>query len=277
VVELEGVSCGFDRFCSILDDSPAIVRTLPSYVEIEITGKANGRCVYSPLPLCRRNPDEMSVEQYKDVLDIILDFAGKLHVSISYLGEPLLHPDIRKIIELSLERKDVNLIIETDGIQCTPPVSDFIAGLASDNLSVIFEVDAVLEGTYKMVRDGEIGVVERNIRYLLSKTVRNVYVQFVRMDSNEDEMLKFFDQSESEGAKVIIQKFNSYLGLLPVLSSSDLTPLERMPCWHLQRDLVVFGNGDIPRCKQDINGEILLGNIFTIFTTEHTIPDVKHN
>jgi len=214
------------------------------------------------MALRERQSGEMNTDEYAAVLDKILAFAGGLHVSISYLGEPFLHPNIRGIIERSLDRRDVHLIIETDGIQCTPQVSDFIAGLVSDNLSVIFQLDAVNENTYKGIRDGDLSRAQRNIRYLLSKMGKNVYVQLVRMDSNEDEMLKFFDVWEAEGARVIIQKYNSYLGLLPALSSSDLTPLERMPCWHLQRDIVVFSNGDIPRCKQDINGKILLGNIF---------------
>jgi len=262
IIDRAGAWCSFDKFCIILEDFPAVVRTLPSYAEIEITPEVNGRCLYSPLSLRKKKQREMDAEEYAAVLDKILDFAGGLHVSISYLGEPFLHSDVSEIIKRSLNKKDVHLIIETDGIQCTPQVSDFIAGFATNNLSIIFQVDAVMEDTYNTVRDGSLGRVERNIRYLLSKKRKNVYVQFVRMDSNEDEMLKFFDVWEAEGAKVIIQKYNSYLGVLPALSSSDLTPLERMPCWHLQRDIVVFSNGDIPRCKQDINGKILLGNIF---------------
>jgi len=268
IVEQAGAWCSFEKFCTIVEDSPAVVRTLPSFAEIEITGKTNGRCVYSPANLREIQPGDMKVGEYTDALDKILDFAGGLHVSISYLGEPLLHPAFREIIERSLDRGDVDLIVETDGLQCAPKVSDFLAGLESERLSVIFQVDAVKEETYRTVRDGDFGRAQRNIRYLLSKKRENVYVQFVRMDSNENEMMNFFDVWEAEGAKVIIQKYNSYLEILPALSSSDLTPLERMPCWHLQRDIVVFSNGDIPRCMQDINGKILLGNIFKADITD---------
>ncbi len=262
IVDRAGAWCDFKNFCVILEDSPAVVRTLPAYAEIEITGRTNGRCIYSSVPLCERRTGDMEVSEYADVLDKLLGFTGGLHISISYMGEPLLHRDFHGIIKRSLDRSDIHLIVETDGIQCTPQVSDFLSGLDSDRLSVIFQVDAVSEETYRTVRDGNLGRVERNMRYLLSKKAENVYVQFVRMDGNEDEMLKFFDVWEPEGAQVIVQKYNSYLGLLPALSSSDLTPLERMPCWHLQRDIVVFSSGDIPRCKQDLNGNILLGNIF---------------
>jgi spiro-SPASM protein len=90
----------------------------------------------------------------------------------------------------------------------------------------------------------------------------------VRMDDNENEMLAFYDRWEADGAQIIIQKYNSYCGLLPARSHADLRPLDRQPCWHLMRDLVVLNNGDVPRCKQDINASFLLGNIHNLSVEE---------
>jgi spiro-SPASM protein len=130
-------------------------------------------------------------------------------------------------------------------------------------------VDAIRDETYRKIRGGDLSRVERNLRYLLDKGVDNVYVQMVRMEVNEDEMLEFFEVWEREAKGVIIQKYNSYLNLLPALSDTDLIPLERGKCWHLLRDLVIFWDGKVPRCKQDINGKFLLGNIL-----EDTLSDI---
>ena len=262
VIEKEGADCSFERFCTLVEEEPLILRTRPAYVEVEITNRFNRTCVYLPHDHLKRKQGDMALEQFEDVLDRILSFSDDLYLSFSYLGEPLLHPSFRSLVERTIDRKGVQLIVESDGYLFTPEYSDWAAELHSDALHFIFDVDAVNQETYESIRGGDLRRVERNIRYLLAKQKGRVYVQMVRMDSNEGEMLQFYDQWEKDGAQVIVQKYNRYLDLLPPLSGSDLRPLERQPCWHVQRDLVVFHDGSVPRCKQDINAEFLLGNVF---------------
>jgi spiro-SPASM protein len=261
VIEKEGVECSFERFCALVDEEPLILRSLPAYVEVEITNRVNHPCLYLPHDHLKRKQGDMGFEEFEDILDRIMSFTDDLHLSLSYLGEPLLHASFRPLVERTLGRKGVQLIIESDGFLFTPEYSDWAAELQSDRLHFIFDVDAVNQETYRSIRGGDLRRVERNIRYLLSKQIGRVYVQMVRMDCNEGEMLQFYDQWEKEGAQVIIQKYNTFLDLLPPQSSSDLRPLDRQPCWHLQRDLVVFHDGSVPRCKQDINAEFILGNL----------------
>jgi len=261
IIEKQGAGCTYEQLYEAVKESPALVRTVPSWVEIEITNLTEGKCIYSPLPFLKRERGQMSFEDYKTIFNKVVNFSGSLYISFSLFGEPLLHRDLRRIIEYTAAHREVHLVLETDGKKFTPDFSDYLSGLPSDNLSVIFQVDAVRKETYARFRGDSPGKVERNIRYFLSRQNDNVYVQMVRMDDNEDELLQFFDIWEKEGAQVIIQKYNSYIEYLPPLSGSDLRPLERMPCWHLLRDMVVYINGDVPRCKQDINGRFLLGNL----------------
>ena len=261
IMERAGPRWGFNRLCEILDAEPGIVRTLPAYLEVELVSETGGSCAYSPLPKVTRGRGRMELERYRQILESLVDFTGDLHVSLSLLGEPLLHPDIRRFVEHTVITPGTHLVLETDGMGFEPGFSDFAGALPQDRLSVIFQVDAVSAQTYSGIHQGDLGRVERNVRYYLSRKTGNAYVQLVRMEQNEEEMLRFFDQWEGEGAQVIIQKYNSYLGLLPVQSGPDMSPLERLPCWHLQRDLAVFHDGWIPRCRQDINGAFLLGRL----------------
>jgi spiro-SPASM protein len=261
VVKKLGIACKYEQFCKLIAENPAVLRTVPSYVEIEITNRQSGNCVYSPLTKLTRKTGSMVLSDFKNVIDKLKNFTERCHVALSLWGEPLLHGDINKIIEYSVKDKSTDLILETDGICFDPSFSEFAADLNAENLHIIFEVDAVEPGTYEKIRGGDLNKVERNIRYLLSKGVPNIYVQMVRIEENENEMLKFFDMWEKEGAKPIIQKYNSYAGILPDLIKYDLSPLERMPCWHVQRDMVVLHDGSVPRCKQDINCLFPLGNL----------------
>lgn len=261
VIERGGTECTYERFCSLVDEEPGILRSLPSFVEVEVTNRTNGPCAYLPHAGLERDRGDMGLETYRNIFDRLSSFTDEFYMAFSNMGEPVLHPDIKGFIEYTLENSGVNLILESDGYLITPDFADYVAGLNSDNLSVIFDVDAVQEDTYRKIRGGDLRRVERNVRYLLSKGLKNVYVQMVRMDENEGEMLQFYDQWDSDGAQVIIQKYNTYLGILPERSQADLRPLDRQPCWHLMRDLVVLQNGDVPRCKQDFNASFLLGNL----------------
>jgi spiro-SPASM protein len=261
LLERAGPGWGFDRLCEILDAEPVIPRTLPAYLEVELTSETAGACAYSPLPGVTRAGGRMDPDRYRAILEGMVDFAGDLHVSLSLMGEPPLHPDIRRIMEHTVSRGDVHLVLETDGEKFDPGFTDFACTLPPDRFSVIFQVDAVTPRTFSLIHQGDLGRVERNVRYYLSRDRGNAYVQLVRMDCNEEEMIAFFDQWEGEGAQVIIQKYNSYLGLLPGQGSPDMSPLERLPCWHLQRDVAVFHDGLVPRCRQDVNGAYPLGRL----------------
>jgi spiro-SPASM protein len=261
VVERGGVDCGYDYFCDLLEKEPLLRRTLPAYVEVEMSGRVNHDCPYLPLDFIKRDRTDMEFERYRDILERLESFTDDLYVSLSFLGEPLLHDDIRRFVEHTVGIGGFRLILETDGQLLTPDFADWLASLQSENLYIVVDVDAVQESTYRSIWGGDLRRVERNIRYLLSRQFRNLYVQMVRVDDTEREILQFYDQWEKEGAQVIIQKYNSFLGLLPQISGSDLRPLERQPCWHLLRDLVILHNGDVPRCKQDINAEFPLGNL----------------
>ncbi|MBN2322603.1 MAG: spiro-SPASM protein [Spirochaetes bacterium] len=263
VAERAGFECGFEDIRRLLHEQPETFRSLPSYVEIEITRETSSGSVYSPLPAIQRPSGSMPYDGFKTALDRVLDFTGGVHLALSLYGDPLMHADIRRIVEYAVGCRDVELILETDGTRFLPEFSDWIYGLGAPNLHIIFEVDAVSEAVYRRVRNADLNTIERNIRYLLDKGMTHVYVQMVRMDSNEEELLQFFERWDKEAEGAIIQKYSTYLGALPERSSADLLPLERSPCWHLQRDLVVFSDGKIPRCRQDINGRVLLGDLFS--------------
>ena len=71
---------------------------------------------------------------------------------------------------------------------------------------------------------------------------------------------RYYDAWEKENLPIIFQKQNCYLGLVTDRRYSDLTPIERTPCWHLQRDLFILSDGTVTFCKQDIDGRYYKGD-----------------
>jgi len=271
VINELGSSPSYDQFVELINKKPSILRTIPSYIEIEITTEVNTPCIYSPLPFIERKHGSMKFEEFKMIFNRIEEYCQDFYLALSPPGEPLLNREFRCILEHSLSSPGARIILETDGILWPPDFSGYIKELGAHNLYIIFDLDAVEDETYQKIRgeNARLDIVERNLRFLLSSGVKNVYVQMVRMDINEQEMLRFFDIWEKEGAKVIIQKYSNFLHLLPARSEYDLSPLERMGCFHLLRDMYVFNTGEVPRCKQDQRLEFPLGNLL-----EEDVEDV---
>ena len=94
------------------------------------------------------------------------------------------------------------------------------------------------------------------------------YVQIVRMNENEEELEGFYRSWKERGANVIIQKYDHFCSILPDRRVADLSPLKRMPCRHLNRELCILSNGDVPFCHEDINLSQIMGNVLTMSLDE---------
>jgi spiro-SPASM protein len=130
--------------------------------------------------------------------------------------------------------------------------------------AVIVELDSIDPGQYEELRgsgyDEAMATIER-MRHVLPG---RLYVQATRMKSNEWDLQKFFSHwDQIEGVTPLIEKYNSWAGRLADRSVMDLAPLERIPCRHLQRDMVVSLDGTVPRCFQDLDGDGTRGNLFS--------------
>jgi spiro-SPASM protein len=134
-------------------------------------------------------------------------------------------------------------------------------------LSWIISLDAMDAGRYKEVRGSGYPEAVDCAKTLLSLFPKDLYVQAVRVKDAEDDIEAFYRSWKEAGARIIIQKYDDFCGLLPRLQASDLSPVQRRPCWHLMRDVAVLLDGRVPLCRECIGTERLknfnLGNIYT--------------
>jgi spiro-SPASM protein len=89
-----------------------------------------------------------------------------------------------------------------------------------------------------------------------------VYVQAVRMKDNEEDLEMLYKNWKNRKQELIIQKYDHFCHKLPDKRVTDLSPVKRMPCWHIKRDMNILLNGDVPLCREDLDKKFLLGNIF---------------
>lgn len=254
-------------YLSVLMRHPEIRRTLPYYYQVQITSELVQRPEYTPWRFDRWSGDlpkegrHMSVANWEKLLSTITTETPEATIAIGYRGEPALHPDLDRLITAAEEYPGIQIYIETSGLQWS---SKALSALETPAVAaVIVELDTTNPETYRELRgddryDEAVAFVESIRQTIPGK----VYVQATRIKRNEWELQDFYTYwSEKPGVSVIIQKHNSFAAKIEDQRVADLTPLHRMACRHLERDMVILLDGSVPRCVQDIDGETNRGNV----------------
>ena len=265
--------------------NPGILKTIPSFYNLQLAQKCQGKCSYCPYPkaLSQKEGTEpaaaakiMDYNKACALIDQIAEFSGEAVVGLSAWGECFNHPDLLKIIEKILSYQGLSVFIEADGCSIPDSFAEELAKVVNaaperkngwQKIMVVVSMDGFTAQTCAGLRGSDFNL-EKSVEAVkkLQEAVPDcVYPQFVRMNANEAELENFFrywkEKSNASKGNFIIQKFNSFAGMLKNEEPADLSPLERNICWHLRRDLTVLWNGDVPLCHSRVLDDIQ-GNVF---------------
>ncbi|MDR0389945.1 MAG: spiro-SPASM protein [Spirochaetaceae bacterium] len=265
----------------IINDHPELLRTLPAFFPIQVSGPCPQACVFCPYPRSggltgsdgntpvQERKDFMAAGDFISLLDRIIAFAGDAVIDLSLWGELSLHPEREALIHAVLERPELSLIIETSGLSWNN--LEALAALAASAparknrqapLSWIVSLDALSPERYKSVRGRGASEAAECAERLAELFPKAAYVQAVRVKEAEDDIEQFYRHWKEKKLNVIIQKYDYFAGEIPDLRAADLSPLHRFPCWHIMRDFPVLIDGTVPSCREDLRGSRLLGNVF---------------
>jgi spiro-SPASM protein len=223
----------------------------------------------------------MESARFEGLLEKITAFSGDGVIDLSLWGELALHPQKMDLIRLVLARPELALVIETSGLGWKAEELEAARSLAAATaervsplppLSWIVSLDAADPRRYREVRGAGFAEALGTAKSLFALFPADTYVQAVRAEGAEDDIEQFYrswkEAAPRGAANIIIQKYDDFCGLLPKKQASDLSPVQRQPCWHIMRDLPVLIDGRVPLCREDLSalkGEDrrALGNVFT--------------
>ncbi|MDV6237225.1 spiro-SPASM protein [Leptospira ellisii] len=251
-----------------IEDKPEVFRTGPSYLELEIYRGCELGCTFCPRQYGGKEKDGNRIEV--PLLEKLLaqreqSFSDEYTVCFGGLGEPLLHPDFVPLLSTSLKFPMLQeLIVETALYPDAEPVLKFLETLSAEDkerITWIVNLTTLDPERYgSLYGKRELQKVLTNIEKLQNVFPKNrIYLQFLKIEETEDEVETWVDETEKRGFGVVLQKYNRFAGLMPEKRTSDLTPIQREFCWHLDRDLYVNSDGTVSVCRQVPGRE--LGNL----------------
>lgn len=271
-----------------ISSKPALLRTVPAFFSIQVSSACPQECSICPWPAygAMQGPvtgrkEFMSSAVFATLLDKIADFSGDAVIDLSLWGELALHPQKLELIKMVLEKPALSLIVETSGIGWKADELEELSRYAEKAaprknhmapVSWIVSLDACDPGRYREIRGPGFSEAQSCAKKLLLLFPGNAFVQAVRVKDSEDDIERFYRSWKEEGGKdgkhVIIQKYDDFAGALPKLQASDLSPVKRRPCWHIQRDMNILLDGSVLSCREDLaalkgkGDKEILGNVF---------------
>ncbi|MDR1903516.1 MAG: spiro-SPASM protein [Treponema sp.] len=271
---------------ALINGGQEMLRTLPAYYNIQVSGPCPQTCSFCPYPQFGRIGEQPVTERtgfmepglFEELLDRIAAFSGDAVISLSLWGELGLHPQKMDLVRAVLTRPSLSLVIETSGIAWKDEELSAAAALAAEAgkgdrtiapLSWIVSLDAKNPDHYRQVRGPGYAEAAACAKKLMELFPADTYVQALRMKGLEDEIEQFYRSWKDAGGRVIIQKYDHFCQMLPAKAASDLSPVKRRPCWHLLRDMTVLLDGQVPCCREDLgalqgrNVKSVLGNVFS--------------
>ncbi len=255
----------------IIDTDPGVLYLCPSYVEIELTGRCQLDCIFCYRKTLASERGDMSTVLFKKILSDMATYNMPYSVCFGGSGEPLIHKNFYEMLDAARKEHLLeNIIIETNGIQADSNFKNYLVNAGDKRIKVIFNVNGMDDITYNSLHRSETlhggefyGIVLQNILSLKDAMPANdsIYIQIMKINETDSFLDKFYDFWEKYKIPVILQKQNTFLGKIKDRSYSDLSPLERTPCWHLQRDFNILSDGRVIFCKQDVNGDHVRGDL----------------
>lgn len=252
-----------DEILQTLLADPTILRTAPRYYQLQLTERLTQRPSYTPWAAETREepPRDLRGESLTHILREIVQETPEATIAIGYRGEPGLHNDLPGIVDIFQKYPDFDLYLETSGVGWTETNMAALDRWQALN-AIIVELDAFKTDTYRALRGEGFEEALGFIEHVRVVHPDKIYVQATRMADNEWELQEFFTYwSSVEGVQPLIQKYNNFAGRLPDRRVADLAPLNRVPCRHLERDMVILVDGSVPRCHQDIDRVAVRGSI----------------
>ena len=239
-------------------------------IYVEITNICNLNCKF-----CEKGNRElqfMNIEDFQFIINIIKNYTKIIALHVK--GEPLLHPNLKKILEICNDNNIfVNITTNTTYLKKNIEILAKSPALRQLNLSLhsLMQNDLNVKDNVFNIFENVDMIRELNKHIIFSYRLWNItsieenYInsEILNLLGNKYHITNI--EYRSKGEKFIKLEENVYLNQdrefeWPSLEKDIICQTGK--CYGLKKHIGILVNGDVIPCCLDQNGDIKLGNIF---------------
>ena len=253
--------------------------TFPSYVMFDITNRCNAKCIHCPQSTIyadnKHKSGFLDLNIFKKVIDECQGRAIQF-VRITADGEPFVHPKMFDMIDYAVGVNVGPVGLTTNGSLMHPAKAE---RLVQSGLFVVdVSLDALRKETFEKIRVGlsyedTFSNTEHLIEYRNSvKSPLKIMVSFVIQDDNKEELDEFVKYWEPKVDKVLIRELHTNVNTVDVESAKEVPKVERWPCPHWFRRVVINFDGNFKACPIDWENESVFRSVseVSVYETWHS-------
>jgi len=236
---------------------------------VEILNQCNWHCPFCPQ--AEGNPTVMSPQIFEEIITLL---NGKCEeVTLHLLGEPLMHPEVKKIFEI-LELQKMPLFLVTNGTLLTPEILSLTI-LKQINISLHglpfneLDQDRYLKNLLEFCHQAVVQRAELYINLRLWNLKNETFNEKIRHLLEER-----FSISINPNVEVKLNKGKKLIGRLylhhdtqfewPSLDHPLRSESEEIYCHALSHQIAIRANGEVTACCLDYKGINTLGNFHDV-------------
>lgn len=240
---------------------------VPPSLQIEPTNFCNVRCVSCSVIRSRRDKGYMNFSLFKKIIDdAAANNIRRIHLYLH--GEPMLHPQIIDMIKY-IKENNIGFHLTTNGMLFDEKISNAIlhSGVNSAD-HIIFSILGYSKKMHELTMKGvkHERVLDNISTFMKLRKMNNtngpvIETIFYAMDENVHEKNKFgkYWQGKVDHVRMvdwISESFAKYK-----TESEKLLPERNRTCSNIWERLTVYWNGDVTLCCEDVDGDVIIGNL----------------
>lgn len=239
----------------------------PKVVLIDTVSFCNLRCSMCGHVEMKRKRGKMSMELFTKIIDEIAEADKNTRVWMVFFGEPFVikKTTLFPMIRYAKEKRLTDVVVNSNANLMDEEAS--IKLIESGLDAIYIGIDSFTAETYSKVRvGGDYEKVVENVKRLirLKKELKSetpeVYVQFVEMEINKDEVIPFTEFWNKAGATVKIRPMVSWAGLVEAPNLVK-TGVDRWPCYWIMQTMSITDDGKVVLCAVDVDARFVAGDI----------------
>ncbi len=238
----------------------------PSELLIEVTNDCNLRCLMCPRSKMTRKIGYMPFTLFCRVIDQIRHLPATI-ITLHGLGEPLLHPEIVKMVSYAKNSHMQRVNFNTNGSLLTDGLSEKLINSGLDELTL--SMDSATARCYSPGTEGAFSSLDKkitgliNLRNKLSVKKPKIKLQIIDTDLTKSLTGSFIRRWQGKADQLIIKKLMSWSGSSRAEKKTHPSP--RIACANQILQAVIQWNGQVISCclskENFMDTGISLGNL----------------